>query len=72
MDKQTDTINSSTLLPMWSIKIRHFLIFHISASKTPPRKACATVIKLFDTGISYFCLQFFDTVGWAAGRASGL
>jgi len=24
------------------------------------------------TGISWICLQCFDAVGWAAGRASGL
>ena len=27
---------------------------------------------LFDCLFDYFCLQCFDSVGWAAGRASGL
>ena len=29
-------------------------------------------LKIYSTGIPRVCLQCFDAVGWAAGRASGL
>jgi len=32
----------------------------------------AVIFVIFMPVLAVFCLQCFDTVGWAAGRASGL
>ena len=39
---------------------------------SPGQRAVKRSLLLLSLVQQYFCLQCFDTVGWAAGRASGL
>jgi len=39
---------------------------------TIPSTHCSTANEYLNTCITKVCLQCFDAVGWAAGRASGL
>jgi len=58
-------------------QVSNFYIVNLENFATASRRYTgdihnSTVVGLFMTPITHTCLQCFDAVGWAAGRASGL
>ena len=55
---------------------QHLVNVHMNADKWQLEfqlvKVVFQFVQLFSSNFYMFCLQCFDAVGWAAGRASGL
>jgi len=65
------TGHTSAFISLIFIEISMLWLFHIFCSDAPT--ACLSLVTCQSTNNRFFiCLQCFDAVGWAAGRASGL
>ena len=62
-------VNVHAIINHFGPKIESWTTAHNLSSLTEEQVSFSVVVKLFRVTI---CLQCFDAVGWAAGRASGL